>query len=52
MELSDDRHWNAIGPSDNGDAAESAGGRERQAQAPAGRYDARQRRAEGSAGKD
>ncbi|SNR90778.1 putative transposase, partial [Puniceibacterium sediminis] len=24
MDLSDDRHWNAIGPRDNGDAAEAA----------------------------
>ena len=26
MDLSDDRHWNAIGPRDNGDAAEAARG--------------------------
>lgn len=26
MDLSDDRHWNAIGSSDNGDAAEAARG--------------------------
>jgi len=51
MELSDDRHWNAIGPSDNGDAAEAARGREREAQAPVSGYDARQRGAEGFAGK-
>jgi putative transposase len=36
MDLSDDRHWNAIGPSDNGDAAEAARRRECEAQAPAG----------------
>ena len=26
MDLSDDRHWNATGPSDNGDAPEAARG--------------------------
>ena len=26
LEVSDDRHWNAIGPRDNGDASEGARG--------------------------
>ena len=38
MELSDDRHWNAIGRSDNGDTAEAARGRKREVEAFAGGY--------------
>ncbi len=33
MEAGDDCHWNAIGPSDNGDASASFGSRECQAEA-------------------
>jgi len=41
MTVSEGRQCCAIGPSDHGDAAEGAGGREREAEAVAGRADAR-----------
>jgi hypothetical protein len=40
MTVSDDRHWNAIGPRDNGDAAEGARRRECKTQEALGRADA------------
>jgi hypothetical protein len=49
MTVSEGRHWCAIGPSDNGDAAEGARGRERKAEEALGRANARHGGDEGTA---
>jgi putative transposase len=49
MTVSEGRHCGAIGPSDNGGAAEGAGGRERQTEEALGRADARHGGDEGTA---